>query len=138
MASLEEQVLKYQKMITSYKEKKVVIKKVGRNASGAERILLYATAGIDLRDYAVCISSFNRTRRDYQIYRYFYHFTDTQKLQEDSYICLFTDSSDGIALMNGKRIRSYHMMENGNILHQDDKVVLIKISEVSIMNVVEA
>ena len=136
MAGLEEQIKKYIK-ITSYKEKKVVIRKVGRNASGSERILLYATAGVDLRDYAVCISSYNRAERNYQIYRYFYHFTDNKKIEEDSYICLFTDSLDTKALMNGQRIRTYHMMENGNILHQGDKVVLIKISEVSVMNVVE-
>lgn len=128
---LDEEIKKYMEAVYKKTEEKIVLKQVGPNKKGKERILLYATAGVKLSDYAVCI---------YQVHcgkYYYYQFRNDEVLSEDTYVCLFTDSSRCNAIMRGRPIPSFHMNENGNILHINDVVSVLKVSRISRMRVVE-
>lgn len=123
--NFEELYKKYMDAVYPPKEKGIVIKRVGLNLKGRERILLFATAGVNLNDYVVCIKQSNGN--NYQLYR----FPKNKNLERDSYICLFTDSSDCIARMGEKHVLTFHMNEKRNILNINDEVSLLKITEVS-------
>lgn len=128
---LDDEIKKYMESVYKKTEEKVVLRQVGLNKNGKERILLYATAGVNLCDYAVCIY---QVRRDKY---YYYQFRKDEVLSEDTYVCLFTDSSQCNAIMKGVLIPSFHMNENENILHINDIVSVLKVSKVSRMRVVE-
>lgn len=128
---LEDDLNNFIKLMSSSKEKKMVMKKVGKNTNEKERILFYATAGTNLNDYAVYDTTYDENGNISNKLRHFYRFPANEIMKEDGYVCLFVDNSNSFATMNGQRIKTFHMnLENETIFNKDlDKVYLIKIAE---------
>lgn len=123
MNNLDFQIRKYIESMDSRKKPRIILKKFGINANGKNRILLYATEGIKLSDYAVFIQDVHKKNN------FCYRFADNKILSKDTYICLFLDESNSYATMGGERIPSYHCgfpLE----LQKGDSVILLSVNEV--------
>ena len=123
MNDLDIKIRKYIESMNSRNNPRITLKKIGINANGKSRILLYATEGIKLSDYAVFIQDV------YKKNNFCYRFADNKILSKDTYICLFLDESNCYATMGGERIPSYHCgfplkFQNG------DTVILLSVNEV--------
>lgn len=128
---LEDDLNSFIKLMSSSKEKKMVIQKVGENTNGKERILFYATAGTNLNDYAVYDTTYDEKENVSNKMRHFYRFPEDEIMEEDGYVCLFVDDSNTQATVDGQRIKTFHMgLHNMTIFNDSiDKVYLIKIDE---------
>lgn len=123
MNNLDFQIRKYIESMNSRNNPRITLKRIGINASGKSRILLYATEGIKLSDYAVFIQDVHERRN------FSYRFADNKILSKDTYICLFLDNSNCYAKMGGVPIPSYHCgfpleFQNG------DTVMLLSVNEI--------
>ena len=126
---LEDDLKKFFEIMNSSKERKMVLKRVGRNKNGKERMLFYATAGTNLGDYAV----YNNTPNSCSC---FFRFRD-ELMKEDVYVCLFVDDSKSYATMSGRKIKTYHMGLKNKIFTENVCICLIKISETQNKNIDE-
>lgn len=122
--------------IRSRMEKKMEIRRAGKNNNGTERILLYATKGTRLHDYAIYDSTYDDEGNESNKWRHFYRFPKDEIMEEDGYVCLYTDDSKTTAYIGGEKIKTFHMgLNNEKIFNKNgDKIFLIKISETSCKN----
>lgn len=107
---------------------KLVLKNAGLQPnSGEERLLFWATKGTQLNDYAFYDNTYDNEDNPTNVWRHFFRFPK-HEMEEDGYICVYTKSGDGYAKINGKRILTYRMGLDNNILNENgDTVYVIKI-----------
>lgn len=101
--------------------KRVELRRVGKNGSGKERILLYATENTNLHDYAVCVM-------DDDEFGTIYRFPKESIMEKDDYICLFTGTANRNVYVNGHRIKTFSMGYQKDVFTDGSSVCLIKIS----------
>lgn len=126
--SLEDNIKRYLQAIYLKPNRALEIRKVGLNNNGRMRILLYASAGTDLKDYAVYFQNNNN-----EPVRCFFRFPQENSIiLSDGYICVYVDNTNRNAVMNGNAIRTFHMDYGDDvvkdIIHNGYKACLIKIS----------
>ena len=123
MNSLDDKIREYIESMNSRNNPRIVLKKFGINANEKRRILLYATEGIKLSDYAVFIQDVHKKTN------FCYRFPDNRILSKDTYICLFLDESKCFATMRGERIPSFHC-EFSLEIQNGDTVILLSVNEI--------
>ena len=109
--SLEENIKRYFQSIYLKPNRALEIRKVGLNNNGRMRVLLYASAGTDLKDYAIYF------QRGNEPVRCFFRFPqENSTMISDGYICVYIDNMNRNAVMNGKPIKTFHMDYNDDVV----------------------
>lgn len=114
--------------IVKKSESKLVLKRAGiQPGSREERLLFWASKGTQLSDYAFYDSTYDNEGNPTNVWRHFFRFPD-HVMEDNGYICVYTNDVDVSARMDGKRILTYKMGLGENILNENgDKVFVIKI-----------
>lgn len=109
-------------------ESKLVLKRAGNQpSSGEERLLFWASKGTQLSDYAFYDCTYDDEGNPTNVWRHFFRFPE-HKMLDDGYVCVYTRTGNGYATMNGRRILTYRMGLDENILNDGgDCVCVIKI-----------
>lgn len=112
------------------KEPDMKIEDIG-NSEGKDYILFYAKKGTRLHDYAIYDTTYDEERNVSNKWPHFYRFPNGEIMEEDGYICLYTDDSDTQASIKGRAIKTFHMGLQGNIFNKEgDRIYLIKVSDI--------
>ena len=112
------------------KELNMKIKRIDNN-KGKEYILFYALKGTCLHDYAIYDTTYNEKGDISNKWPHFYRFPKGKIMEEDGYVCLYTDNSTTQAYIEGHPIKTFHMGLQGNIFNEEgDRIYLIKVSDI--------
>ncbi len=112
------------------KEPDMKIEDIG-NSEGKDYILFYAKKGTRLHDYAIYDTTYDEERNVSNKWPHFYRFPNGEIMEEDGYICLYTDNSTTQAYIECRPIKTFHMGLQGNIFNEEgDRIYLIKVSDI--------
>lgn len=118
-------------------DSRLVLKRAGiQPESGKERLLFWASKGTQLNDYAFYDDTYDGEGNPSNLWRHFFRFPN-HEMKEDGYICVYTQSGNSFATMNGNRILTYRMGLDRNILNEDgDTVHVIKIRSTTVYELI--
>lgn len=106
-------------------ESKLVLKRAGlQPGSGEERLLFWASKGTQLNDYAFYDCTYDGEGNPTNVWRHFFRFPKYE-MKEDGFICVYTHPGNRSATMNGKRILTYRMDNDNDILNDGGDVVCV-------------
>lgn len=105
------------------------IEQIG-SKDGKEYILFRAKKGVCLHNYAIYDTTYDKEGNKSNKWPHFYRFPKGDAMEEDGYICLYTDDSDSQATFHGQRIKTFHMGLDKVLNKQGDGVFLIKVEDI--------
>lgn len=106
-------------------ESKLVLKRAGTQpSSGEERFLFWASKGTQLSDYAFYDCTYDSDGNPTNVWRHFFRFPE-HVMEENGYICVYTRPGTRNATMNGKRILTYRIGNDNDILNDGGDVVCV-------------